>query len=112
MRSIFRHWQRSCIFEVSTHVQISVCIVSLENVATLSHLRLAPTAISSLDEGEHTQRVYVVAQRDSTSRHHGLRGLDMGPGSLVGEEIGEEKLAAEVVDCGDQSSFLLGQRRP
>ncbi len=84
---------------------LGVNIVGLEDM-------LAPSAIACLDEAKHAQGVDVVAQREAISVHHGLGGLDMGSGGLLGEEISEQQLAAEVINGSNQSPFLLGKRRP
>jgi len=73
---------------------------------------LAPDAVAALDETEDAQGVDVKAQGDAIGLHESLGGLDMAPSGLLGEEVGEEELAAEVVDGGDEGPFLLGVRGP
>ena len=73
---------------------------------------LAPEAVSPLDEAEDAQGVDIIAQGDTVGLHESLSGLDVAPGGLVREEVGEEQLATEVIDGGDQGPFLLRRRRP
>jgi hypothetical protein len=73
---------------------------------------LAPDAVPALDEAEDAKGVDVVAERDAVGCREGFNGLDMGPSRIFRNEISEEDLTAEIVDGGDQSPLLLGERGP
>ncbi len=58
------------------------------------------------------QRVDVVAQGQANGLKDGFGSLDMSPGGLGGEEIGEAQHAAAVVDGRDRGPFLFSKGRP
>jgi hypothetical protein len=58
------------------------------HVICLEYL-FTPNTISSLDETEYAQRIHIIAQRETISLHQDLGSLDMGPGTLLREEIRE-----------------------
>ena len=72
----------------------------------------APDAVTALDEAEDPQGVDIVAEGEAVGLDQGLRGLDMGPGALLGDEFGVEEFAAEVIERGDQGPFLAGEGGP
>ena len=84
---------------------LGIDIVCLENM-------FAPEAVSSLHKTEDAQRIYIVTKGQTECLDHSPCGLNMGPGGLAREEIGEEQQAAVVVDGSDKGPFLLDIRRP
>ena len=77
------------------------------DIVCLKHM-FAPETVPSLHKAEDTQRIYIVTKGQTECLDHSLCGLNMGPGGLGGEEIGEEQQAAVVVDGSDERPFLLG----
>jgi len=68
--------------------------------------------VSAADKTKDRMGIHVIRVRIPVPEHQGLQGLDVGPDPFFSQEGGIEKVAAVIIQRGNQVPFLLARGRP
>ena len=71
---------------------------------------VVPEAVPLVDVAEDAKGIDVIAKRKAIAAEKSFRGLDVGPGGLGLKEVGEEDLAAVIIEGADKDPLAVGIR--